>query len=139
MKLQKCKNAVKLELPIVLENIPAGFPSPADDYAEERLDLNKTLIANASATFYARVSGDSMILAGIADGDLLIIDKSIIPFDGSIVVCLIDGEFTVKRLKKQRNNYYLMPENSNYKPIKIHPENNAIIWGTVTYSIKKHL
>jgi len=129
----------KIELPLVEATISAGFPSPADDYSEARLDLNKELISNESATFYARVRGDSMTLAGISDGDLLIIDKSKTPIDGAIVVCLIDGEFTVKRLQKKGNQFYLMPENDNYQPIKIKPENDVTIWGVVTYTIKKHI
>ncbi len=127
------------ELPLAEARISAGFPSPADDYSEARLDLNKQLISNASATFYARVRGDSMTQAGISDGDLLIIDKSKIPVNGSIVVCLIDGEFTVKRLRKIENEFCLMPENDNYQPIKIKPENDVTIWGVVTYTIKKHI
>jgi len=129
----------KIELPLVEATISAGFPSPADDYSEARLDLNKELITNQSATFYARVRGDSMTLAGISDGDLLIIDKSKTPVNGSIVVCLIDGEFTVKRFQKKGNQFYLMPENDNYQPIKIKPENDVTIWGVVTYTIKKHI
>ncbi len=128
-----------IELPLVEATVSAGFPSPADDYSESRLDLNKELISNQSATFYARVRGDSMTLAGISDGDLLVIDKSKTPVNGSIVVCLIDGEFTVKRLQKIENQFYLMPENDNYKPIKIKPENYVTIWGVVTYTIKKHI
>lgn len=128
----------KIELPLVEATISAGFPSPADDYSEARLDLNKELISNESATFYARVRGDSMTLAGISDGDLLIIDKSKTPVNGSIVVCLIDGDFTVKRLSKFENQFYLMPENNKYKAIKIKPENDVSIWGVVTYTIKKH-
>lgn len=127
-----------IELPLAQASVSAGFPSPADDYTESRLDLNKALISNESATFYARVKGDSMYLAGIADGDLLIIDKSKNPKNGSVVVCLIDGEFTVKRYDKQGDNLYLMPENPAYQPIKIMPENNVTIWGVVTYTIKKH-
>jgi len=127
-----------IDLPLVDATISAGFPSPADDYSEARLDLNKELISNESATFYARVRGDSMTLAGISDGDLLVIDKSKTPINGSIVVCLIDGEFTVKRLHKKANQFYLMPENDNYQPIKIKPENDVTIWGVVTYTIKKH-
>lgn len=129
----------KIELPLVEATISAGFPSPVDDYSEARLDLNKELISNESATFYARVRGDSMTLAGISDGDLLIIDKSKTPIDGAIVVCLIDGEFTVKRLLKKGTQFYLMPENDNYQPIKIKPENDVTIWGVVTYTIKKHI
>lgn len=141
IRLEFFKPSVKInvELPLVEATISAGFPSPADDYSEARLDLNKELIHNESATFYARVRGDSMTLAGISNGDLLIIDKSRNPVNGSIVVCLIDGEFTVKRLQKIENQFYLMPENENYQPIKIKPENNVTIWGVVTYSIKKHI
>jgi len=141
IKLRFFKPSVtnSVELPLVEATISAGFPSPADDYSETRLDLNKELISNESATFYARVRGDSMTLAGISDGDVLIIDKSKIPVNGSIVVCLIDREFTVKRLQKIDNQFYLMPENDNYKPIKIKPENDVTIWGVVTYTIKKHI
>lgn len=140
MNLEFFKPSVqtKIELPLVEATISAGFPSPADDYSEARLDLNKELITNESATFYARVRGDSMTLAGISDGDLLIIDKSKTPANGSVVVCLIDGEFTVKRLKKQGNQFFLMPENDKYKAIKIEPQNDVTIWGVVTYTIKKH-
>lgn len=126
------------DLPLVNATVSAGFPSPADDYSEARLDLNKELISNESATFYARVKGDSMTLAGISDGDLLVIDKSKTPLNGSIVVCLIDGEFTVKRLQKRSNQFYLVPENTSYQPIQIKPENDVRIWGVVTYTIKKH-
>jgi DNA polymerase V len=140
VKLKYLRPSTKscIELPLVEETISAGFPSPADDYLESRLDLNKELITNESATFYARVRGDSMTLAGISDGDLLIIDKSKTPVNGSIVVCLIDGEFTVKRLHKNGKYFYLMPENNNYQPIKIKPENDVSIWGVVTYAIKRY-
>jgi len=141
IKLEFFKSSVisNIELPLVEATISAGFPSPADDYSETRLDLNKELITNECATFYARVRGDSMTLAGISDGDLLVIDKSKTPVNGSIVVCLIDGEFTVKRLQKKANQFYLMPENEHYQPIKIKPENDVTIWGVVTYTIKKHI
>jgi len=138
LKFIKPSTESNIELQLVEATISAGFPSPADDYSESRLDLNKELISNESATFYARVRGDSMTLAGISDGDLLIIDKSKTPLNGSIVVCLIDGEFTVKRLQKKGTQFYLMPENDNYQPIKIKPENDVTIWGVVTYTIKKH-
>lgn len=139
LKFIKPSTKTKSELPLVDATVSAGFPSPADDYSESRLDLNKELISNESATFYARVRGDSMTLAGISDGDLLIIDKSKTPVNGSIVVCLIDGEFTVKRLQKKGNQFFLMPENDNYQPINITPENDVTIWGVVTYTLKKHI
>lgn len=138
LKFVKPTSNSSIDLPLVEATISAGFPSPADDYSESRLDLNKQLITNESATFYARVRGDSMTLAGISDGDLLIIDRSKTPANGSIVVCLIDGEFTVKRLQKNGNHFFLMPENDKYQPIKIKPENDVTVWGVVTYTIKKH-
>lgn len=126
------------ELPLFQTGISAGFPSPADDYIEDRIDLNRELIRNPSSTFFGRVNGDSMINAGIGDGDLIVIDKSIEPKDGSIVVCVIDGEFTVKRFQKINGEIFLMPENEKYKAIKITNENDFRVWGTVTYTIKKH-
>ena len=122
---------------LIEQGISAGFPSPADDFKEIRISLDKELVKNSESTFYARVSGDSMIEAGIDDGDLLLIDRSLNAENGKIAICLIDGEFTVKRIKKQKNSIYLMPENKNYKPMKLNQENNLFIWGIVTYVIKK--
>tara|TARA_B110000238_G_C16027077_1_gene395730 strand:+ start:129 stop:563 length:435 start_codon:yes stop_codon:yes gene_type:complete len=119
------------------EGISAGFPSPADDYKETRISLDKELVKNKEATFYARVDGDSMIGAGLEDGDLLIIDRSVNPENGKIAVCLIDGDFTVKRIKKEKERVYLIPENNKYKAIEIKEENELIIWGIVIYVIKK--
>ena len=119
------------------EGISAGFPSPADDFKETRISLDRELVKNKEATFYARVSGDSMIGAGLDDGDLLVIDRSKNPENGKIAICLVDGEFTVKRIKKEKNKLYLMPENKNYKPIELKEENELIIWGVVEYVIKK--
>ena len=104
---------------LVDQEISAGFPSPADDFKEIRISLDRELVKNEEATFYAKVSGDSMIGAGLDDGDLLVIDRSLNPENGKIAVCLIDGEFTVKRLKLKNKEIYLMPENSKYSPIKI--------------------
>ena len=119
------------------EGISAGFPSPADDFKETRISLDKELVKNKEATFYARVSGDSMVGAGLDDGDLLVIDRSKNPENGKIAVCLVDGEFTVKRIKKEKKKLYLMPENKKYKPIELKEENELIIWGVVEYVIKK--
>lgn len=119
------------------EGICAGFPSPADDFKEIRISLDKELVKNKEATFYARVDGDSMIGAGLEDGDLLVIDRSLNPYNGRIAVCLIDGEFTVKRIKKGKGKVYLMPENKKYQRIEIKEENEFIIWGIVEYVIKK--
>ena len=119
------------------EGISAGFPSPADDFKETRISLDKELVKNKEATFYARVDGDSMIGAGLEDGDLLVIDRSKNPENGKIAVCLIDGNFTVKRIKKEKGKVYLIPENKKYQPIEIKEENELIIWGIVEYVIKK--
>jgi DNA polymerase V len=119
------------------EGISAGFPSPADDFKETRISLDRELVKNKDATFYARVDGDSMIGAGLENGDLLVIDRSLNLENGKIAVCLIDGEFTVKRIKKEKGKLYLMPENKKYKAIELKEENELIIWGIVEYVIKK--
>ncbi|WP_353777477.1 translesion error-prone DNA polymerase V autoproteolytic subunit [Winogradskyella sp. 3972H.M.0a.05] len=117
--------------------ISAGFPSPADDFKEQRLSLDDELIKNKEATFFARVSGQSMIDAGLDDNDLLVIDRSLEPEHNKIAVCFIDGEFTVKRLRVESDGVWLQPENPNYKPIKVTEDNEFIIWGIVTNVIKK--
>ena len=122
---------------LVEEGISAGFPSPADDFKEIRISLDKELIKNKEATFYARVDGDSMVGAGLEDGDLLVIDRSLDTKNGKIAVCLIDGDFTVKRIKKEKEKVYLMPENKKYKSTDIQEDNALTIWGIVTYVIKK--
>ena len=122
---------------LVNQEISAGFPSPADDFKEIRISLDRELVKNPEATFYAKVSGDSMIEAGLNDGDLIVIDRSLDPKNGKIAICLVDGEFTVKRLKRDKNKFYLMPENKKYKPIEISEENRLTIWGIVEYVIKK--
>ncbi len=122
---------------LIEQDISAGFPSPADDFKEIRISLDKELVKNPEATFYARVSGESMIEAGLDDGDLLVIDRSQDPKNGKIAICLVDGEFTVKRIKKEKNKFYLMPENKKYKPMELNEDNELIIWGLVTYVIKK--
>jgi DNA polymerase V len=122
---------------LIEQGISAGFPSPADDFKELRISLDKELVKNEEATFYARVSGDSMQGAGLENGDLLIIDRSIEPSNNKIAVCFIDGEFTVKRIKIESKKIQLIPENKKYSPIEINEENELIIWGIVTYVIKK--
>ena len=119
------------------QGISAGFPSPADDFKEIRISLDKELVKNQESTFYARVSGDSMLGAGIDDGDLLVIDKSLSPENGKIAVCFIDGDFTVKRIIKEKGKLYLKAENKKYKTIELREENELIIWGVVEYVIKK--
>lgn len=124
--------------PFVTHAVKAGFPSPALDFMEYKIDLNQHLAdRNPLATFYIKVAGNSMTDAGIDDGDILVIDRSLEPADGKIAVCLIDGEFTVKRLKLETDCLYLMPENKAYQPIKVTEDNQFVIWAIVTYVIKR--
>jgi len=131
------KASKSLKLPSFLNRIPAGFPSPADDYLEELLDLNDKLISNPASTYFVKVSGDSMTGAGIFSGDMLIVDRSKKPNRGSIVIALVNGDFTVKKLQIKGNQFWLMAENATYPPILISKEMQAEIWGVVTYVIHK--
>ncbi len=124
-----------LLIPLVTESISAGFPSPAEDYIEIGIDLNKCLIKNPVSTFFLRVNGSSMNNAGIYNNDLLIIDRSINPKPGHIVVALLDGEFTLKRLIKKQDNYYLKADKKNYPAINLYEYIDIEIWGVATYSI----
>ena len=133
----KPDNQNQKHLLLANEAISAGFPSPAEDFKELKISIDQEVVKNESATFFARVDGESMQGAGLDDGDLLVIDRSEEPKNGKIAVCFIDGEFTVKRLKVKDNCIYLMPENSKYKPLKVTSENQLIIWGIVTYVVKK--
>ncbi|MFP4369296.1 MAG: LexA family protein [Candidatus Kapaibacterium sp.] len=121
----------RVELPLFLESVSAGFPSPADDYMEGRLDLNDFLVKNPAATFFVRVTGDSMINAGIHSGDILVVDRALDPKDGNIVIAVINGELTVKRLSRLKNKLFLLPENREYRPIEITSEMNFEVWGVV--------
>lgn len=125
-----------IDLPLIEEGISAGFPSPAGDFLDTTIDLNKELIQNPSSTFFGRVRGDSMIGAGLDDGDLLVIDKSLTPVDGKIAICFIDGDFTCKRIRVDENTVWLVAENKRYKPVKITKEDDFLIWGIVTTVIK---
>jgi DNA polymerase V len=124
------------ELPFISSGIKAGFPSPAADFDGSKISLDNVLVKNREATFYAKASGNSMIGAGIDDGDILVIDKSLEPQNNKVAVCFIDGEFTIKRIKIEKDCVYLMPENKNYQPIRVTEENELVIWGIVTYVIK---
>jgi DNA polymerase V len=126
-----------LDAILINAGISAGFPSPAGDFKQERISLDKELIKNKEATFFARVSGESMINAGLEDGDLIVIDRSIEPANNKIAVCFVEGEFTVKRLIVKKDRIWLKPENSSYKPIEVKDEDRLIIWGVVTNVIKK--
>ncbi len=125
-----------LELPFVDDGISAGFPSPALDFVDMTIDLNKHLVKHPSSTFYGRVKGDSLKNAGITTGDLLVIDRSLEPINGKIAVCYIDGEFTAKRIKISKNEILLVPENDDYQTIVITEGNDYLIWGIVTHVIK---
>jgi DNA polymerase V len=136
--LQVCSvtTATVLELKYVPNGISAGFPSPADDFLDSGIDLNQELIKHPYSTFYGKVKGDSMRDAGIHHGDILIVDKSLEPQNGKIAVCFIDGEFTIKRIKIEKDCCWLMPANENYQPIKVTADNDFIVWGMVINVIK---
>ncbi|MCK4839438.1 MAG: translesion error-prone DNA polymerase V autoproteolytic subunit [Desulfobulbaceae bacterium] len=115
--------------------VSAGFPSPAEDYIEQLLDLNELLIKKPSATFFVRVNGESMTGAGINHNDILIVDRSLEPVSGKIVIAIIDGEFTVKRMLRDDYSCRLVAENPDYPPIEITEESSCEVWGVVTSSI----
>jgi DNA polymerase V len=124
--------STRYALPVFLGRLPAGFPSPADDYIEGKLDLNRHLIKHPAATFFVRVTGDSMIGAGIHSGDLLVVDRSLDAVDGHVIVAALDGELTVKRLFKRGGLLRLLPANSEYQPIEILTQQTFEIFGVVT-------
>ena len=124
--------STRYTLPVFLGRLPAGFPSPADDYLEGKLDLNRHLIKHPAATFFVRVSGDSMLEAGIHSGDLLVVDRSLEAIDGNVVVAALDRELTVKRLYKRDQTLRLLPANAHYQPIEIQAHQLFEIWGVVT-------
>ena len=126
----------KVVLPVAEGGICAGFPSPAQDYMEGGIDLNRELVKNPAATFFGRVKGDSMTGAGIDDGDLIVIDKSLEASEGDIAVCFLDGEFTLKRIHIEKDVLWLVPENPKYRKIKVTADQHFMVWGVVTYSIK---
>ena len=131
----------EIALPLSENRVAAGFPSPAEDFGGMSLDLNRELIKNPASTFYARVSGLSMVDEGINDGDLLVIDKSIEPYHHCLAVCYIDGEFTLKRIHFEKHEgqvtaIWLQPENEQFTPIKVTQDNQFIIWGIVVHSVR---
>lgn len=131
--------STELELPFADAGIKAGFPSPAQDYITEAIDLNKTLIRHSETTFYAKVSGDSLTDAGICDGDLVVIDKALEARNGDFVAAFVDGEFTLKRYRLDEANHcaWLIPANNKYDPIRVTEENTFRIWGVITACIKR--
>ena len=129
----------RFRIPLLNDSVSAGFPSPADDYTEENIDLNEHLISNPFSTFFLRVKGDSMINAGIKDKDLIIVDKSLIAKPGNIVIAMIDGEFTIKRLSIKNDELYLKAENHNYPDFSFKNHIDVQIWGVVIYSIHSYI
>ena len=126
-----------IALPLFTNYVAAGFASPADDFMERTLDLNEYLIHHPASTFFVKVSGDSMINAGIHEGDILVIDRSITPSSEKVVLAVINGEFTVKRYRKLDGKLYLFPENDKYKPLQITPEMHFEVWGVVMHVLHK--
>lgn len=129
------KQADFCPLPLAVSSVSAGFPSPADDYLEGTLDLNQHLIKHPAATFFVRVTGDSMIDAGIHDGDLLLVDRSLEVADGKVVIAVINGELLVKRVRKVDTRLFLLPENQAYRPIEVQEEMDFELWGVVTHVV----
>ena len=129
----------RFRIPLLNDSVSAGFPSPADDYTEENIDLNEHLISNPFSTFFLRVKGESMINAGIKDKDLIIVDKSLIAKPGNIIIAMIDGEFTIKRLSIKNDELYLKAENHNYPDFSFKNHIDVQIWGVVIYSIHSYL
>lgn len=129
------QNSTSRWLPLFLSRVPAGFPSPADDYVEGALDLNDHLIQKEAATFFVRASGHSMTEAGIHDGDLLVVDRSEEPEDGSVVIAALDGELTVKRYRIDGGQPYLVPEAEGHASIAIEPGQELVVWGVVQHVI----
>lgn len=129
--------AAGLALPLVSASVAAGFPSPADDYVESQLDLNEHLVRHPAATFFVRAAGESMRDAGIADGDLLIVDRALDARDGDIVIAVLYGELTVKRIRRRAGRLLLEPDNAAYPAIDVPPEAGLGIWGVVTHAIHR--
>lgn len=125
------------EAPLAQSGVHAGFPSPADDFIERRLDLGRALVPHPDATFFARVEGDSMRDECIEEGDLLVVDKSVEAADGDLAVCYLDGEFTLKRIRMRAGRVRLVASNPRYEAIEVTPENDFSIWGVVTFVVKK--
>ncbi|MDR4507389.1 MAG: translesion error-prone DNA polymerase V autoproteolytic subunit [Candidatus Brocadiaceae bacterium] len=136
-EIYKSKTGKKIRLPLYEFPVSAGFPSPADDYIDKHIDLNEYIIKHPAATFFVRVKGNSMENSGITDGDLVVVDRALVPADNSIVVALLDNEFTLKRVKVRERELFLIPENPSYEPIRITEDMDFQVWGVVTHCIKE--
>lgn len=135
--VMKFAESCESHLPLYSCTVQAGFPSPADDYMEGKLDLNEHLVKHPAATFFVRAAGYSMIKAGIHPGDILVVDRSIEAKHGKIVIAVVDGQLTVKRLHKSVQETYLMPENEEFEPIRFEEDSEVVIWGVVTNVLHK--
>ena len=127
----------KNRIPFYTEQVSAGFPSPAEDYIEKKLDLNELVIKHPSASYFVKVSGHSMKDSGINDGDILVVDRAIDPKNNDVIIAVLNGELTVKRIKKTRKELFLLPENSDFEPIKVNDEADFQVWGVVTTVIHR--
>lgn len=139
LEISAIDNSSTSSIPYSDSGVRAGFPSPAQDYLSAGIDLNKELVRHDESTFYARVSGDSMVDVGIDDGDLVVVDKALDARTGDYVVAYVDGDFTLKQFRWDETNHcaWLVPANDAYPQIKITEENDFMVWGVVTYVIKK--
>jgi DNA polymerase V len=131
------QTGTKLQLPLFNTLVPAGFPSPADDYMEGKIDLNQKLIQHPDSTFFVKVTGNSMTEAGIFPDDIIIVDRQQQAKHGDIILACLDGEFTVKQLSKKAGKISLIPANPNYQPIQVEEDQVFQVWGVVTYVIHK--
>jgi DNA polymerase V len=136
MKIFEITNK-RIYLPVAATKVPAGFPSPATDYEEDRLDINDIVVSNPSSTFFIRVKGNSMIDSNITEDDILVVDKSIEAIHGKIVIAVVDGDFTVKTLYNKDGVIKLVPANTEYPEIILTSEQELNIWGVVSYIIHK--
>lgn len=132
IEVYQCDPSTKQKLSLFISKVRAGFPSPADDFLDKKLDLNEHLIKHPASTFFVKVKGDSMIKAGINSGDILVVDRSLEPKDKKVVIAILNGEFTVKRIQKRGSKLFLAPENEDYQPIEIKDGEDFEIWGVVT-------
>lgn len=137
MMIAPISNSKNIKIPLVQSRISAGFPSPADDYLDPAIDLNEHLITNPAATFLVRVKGTSMMEAGIYEGDVLVVDRSISASDNHVIIAMLDGEFMVKRLRQSAGKTFLEAANKIYAPIELKGEQELVVWGVVTYVIHR--
>lgn len=136
-RVRRFRKTRSVRLPLFLSSISAGFPSPAEDHIDKSIDLNEHLVQHPAATFFIRVKGDSMTDAGIQNGDLLVVDRAMEPADNKIVIAVVDGELTVKRLRKRGKKVTLEAANPKFSPIEITDQMEAVVWGVVTNVIHK--